>query len=291
MLSHKTLHAAGTAALIVAASVSAASAADMLRGAPPPPPPVPMAAPIGGDSGFYLRGDVGYGYNTYSKLESFPAAAGTTVVSNDSLRGSIVVGAGVGYQVNSWLRGDVTIEHRTAATARFRETNNSFGQTYVNDSRNSNTAIVGLVNGYVDLGTWNRFTPFVGAGVGFRNIRMGDVFDYAPQNAGATAGVGSYGMAPAKTSTGLAWALHAGVGYEVASNLKLELGYRYLNMGTPRSANLNCTNGGTGAVTACGWGHRIKDYGAHDIRFGVRYLFADAAPAPAYMPGPLVRKY
>lgn len=290
MLNHKTLHAGSLAIIALAASASAASAADMLRGAPPPPP-VPVAAAISNDSGFYLRGDVGYGYNTYNKLQSWPAAAGTTTITNDSLRGAIIVGAGVGYQANSWLRGDVTVEYRSAAHARFRETNVNGGQTYVNDSSNNNTAVVGLVNGYVDLGTWNRFTPFVGAGVGFRAVTMRDIFDYAPLNAGATAGAGSYGSAPSKTSTGLAWALHAGVGYEVSSNLKLELGYRYLNMGTPRSANLNCTNGFTGAVTPCAWGHRIKDYASHDIRFGVRYLFADATPAPAYMPGPLVRKY
>jgi opacity protein-like surface antigen len=288
MLSLKTLRATGMTALLLATSATTALAADMLGA--PPPPPVPMAAPVlGGDSGFYLRGDIGYGTQTYSRLQSHPAAAGTTTRSKEFLRGTLTAGVGMGYQFNSWLRTDATVEYRSPSAMGFRETNVSGGQTYVNDNTGNISAVVALANAYVDLGTWNRFTPFVGAGVGVRSASFRDVRDHAPFGAGATAGVGSYGSAPDKTSTGLAWALHAGVGYDVSSNLKLELGYRYLNMGTLGSSNLNCTNGGTGVVTPCGWHNRVKNWASHDVRFGVRYLFAEAAPA--YAPGPLVRKY
>lgn len=272
MLNAKTLRATSVAALLLG-TAGAASAADMMTA--PPPPPVPTAAPMGGDSGFYLRGDVGVGVYDHASITTQPPLAGLSTL-NSSIDSTVIGGVGVGYQVNSFLRGDVTGEYRFNANHRHVD-------FFTGPPINSNLitgkigGFVGLANGYIDLGTWNRITPFVGAGVGVASMTMGKTTDY-----NLTAG-GIGGTGPAKTSTHLAWAIHAGLGYDLGSNWKAEVAYRYLNIGNVNGGTVTC-------VGACPYYVRIKDLASHDIRFGFRYIFADAAPM-GYAPGPLVRKY
>ena len=81
-----------------------------------------------------------------------------------------------------------------------------------------------LANAYVDLGTWNCFTPFVGAGIGGAYNTLHDFSDVGIPTAGR-----GFGRNPSQWN--LAWALYAGVAYEVTRNFKVELAYRYLNYG------------------------------------------------------------
>ena len=76
-----------------------------------------------------------------------------------------------------------------------------------------------MANGYFDLGTWYCITPFVGGGVGIA----------AHKFAGLTDSGG--GVATDATPTNFAWAVMAGLALNVTPNLKIELGYRYLDMG------------------------------------------------------------
>jgi hypothetical protein len=73
--------------------------------------------------------------------------------------------------------------------------------------------------------------------------------------------------------------------------VKLELAYRYLNMGTAESGAINCVNSNGCVVEK----HRY-DLASQDIKLGMRWMFdTAAAPAPAaYYPPPeppIVRKY
>ncbi len=88
-----------------------------------------------------------------------------------------------------------------------------------------------LANGYVDLGTWWCVTPFIGAGIGtaynrisgFRDDGFGDSFGVArPSSFVYAADAGKWNFA---------WALHAGLGYQVTPDVTLELGYSYVNLG------------------------------------------------------------
>jgi len=40
----------------------------------------------------------------------------------------------------------------------------------------------------------------------------------------------------------LAWDVQAGLTYNVNNNLKIDLSWRYLNVGSPQSAVVNCQN-------------------------------------------------
>lgn len=295
----------------VVAMTSLAQAADL---PPPPLEPAPMMAPPD-FSGWYLRGDVGFGVQTGNinpvinpnPLIGAPANAFNSFY-NPSVSMAGEFGAGVGYQINNWLRFDVTGEYHGGSHFQALEQVGippaaGYAQGYQNANfyRGDMSSIVGLFNGYIDIGTWYGVTPFVGAGVGVSQNRMSGLtdngFTYTPSvftNGGAPTG-GYFGNG---TKTSFAWALMTGLDFNVTDNLKLELGYRYLNLGKFTSGSSNCFNG-TGAgggfsLANCGGSGNYLSTGnlsSQDFRIGLRWTFAET---PSYAPAPeqpLVRKY
>ena len=275
MASFKALCLAGVASLVA----FAANAADLL----PPPPPPPLLPPVvfGGD--WYLRGDVGVGIaDLRTRSSTFAYNVPDARYEESSLDDSAFIDAGVGYRFNEYFRADVTGEYRAAAQYSAVE---SYNQGYYfkpqtayrgyDDYRGSIRAIDGLVNGYVDAGTWFGVTPWAGAGVGVADVNVGTIID---QGQG-----GGFGYSSAHSSTNFAWALMAGLDFHVTRNLVLELGYRYLNLGSVSSGTIYCQN-----QTPCP--NEVQHYkiASNDIRLGFRYLFAGYAPPP---PPPLIAKY
>jgi opacity protein-like surface antigen len=266
-------------AAVGASVATAATAADLL---PPPPMPPPYVEPEFG--GWYLRGDIGVGINQIdefrSSLQPFNAlggAAPAVATSFTEIGDSTLFGAGVGYQFNHWLRADVVGEYRTSAAYRVGEAYTAFcPATFCADNYTANNkSWLFLANGYVDLGTWRGVTPYVGAGIGAAFHRFGDVTDI---------GLGQ-GLALGRSQTNFAWAVMGGLGYSITPNLKLELGYRYLDMGRLTSNPILCSN-----VTECFYETHSYRATAHDLRLGFRYALA-GEPAPVFAPPPLVRKY
>ncbi len=286
MGSLRALTLAGAVAMLAAPTtiVPAALAADVL-------PPVPQleAAPVAGavvGSGFYLRGDLGAGFDEPASRTSTFAAPYTMGALNawygdTSMATSFIAGLGVGYQFNSWFRGDVTGEYRSAAT--YRASNYYSGSTApcvglpsgVCGDNYSGQVSVGLflVNGYVDLGSWSGFTPYVGAGVGLADYSMGKLTDTSMQisNPGA-------GMSGATSSANFAWALMAGVAYQLGPNLLVDVTYRYVNMGQINSAPISCN-------AVCFHESQHFDLWSNDVLFGLRWLL------PAYAPPIVTAKY
>jgi len=275
MGSIKALFIAG--ALVVGAPCLA-SAADLLP--PPPPPLVPVTF-----SGWYLRGDVGVGAATISDLRS-TFDAGFVVPGDEfdsrTVGDSAFVDFGVGYQFNNWFHADITGEYRTAAPFHAIESYTpptcpiTGGRCYDNYTGSISNIVV-LANGYLDLGTWWGFTPYIGAGVGVADHIVAGLTDI-----GTT--VGGFGFAPDQSSASLAWAAMAGLGYMVTPNLRLEIGYRYLDMGTVTTGPIHCTN-----TPFCGDEVQRFHLASNDIRLGMRWIFADLPPPPPAFP--VVAKY
>ncbi len=285
MRSLKTLAIAGATTVVLAAvSATVAIAGDL------PPPPVPQGitpAPMfaSNDSGFYLRGDIGGGINTDGKHSISGTPVGTTLVgSNEHIGGSPIMGIGIGYAANNWLRFDGTLEYRGTTTLSSKDTYTTTppGFAGTDTYRGNVRSVVGLVNGYVDLGTWNCFTPYIGAGVGFSNNRISEFRDIGAATLPFPGT--SYNAYRSGSNTNFAWALMAGTSYDVSSNLKLDFGYRYLNYGKARTS---------GSLPLGLYTYTQKDLASHDFRLGMRWVFADkgyAAPPPAYS-APIVRKF
>jgi opacity protein-like surface antigen len=308
MGSFKTLALAGA---LLAGATAVASAADLRGPLPAGLPPAPIAAPIAEVSGWYLRGDIGIGALDARKFSYSDNPAGISFHGKD-FNSQIFGGVGIGYQYNSWLRFDVTGEYRSRSS--FNVSDKYSGRNtgvdcngVVNaavdcgfDGGNRNTgsisSTVGLVNAYVDLGTWHGITPFVGVGVGMTQNRVSGVSDqgYATNtlyNTGTNVAIGAatsptYGYAANGTRTGLAYALMAGLAYEVTPNYKVELGYRYLNLGKFQTGTYTCAGGCTNAYSL-----QARGLEAHEFRIGMRWMLGGPsyAAAPAYPP-PYVQK-
>ena len=274
MSSVKKVFAAGaTAATMLGGQ---ASAADM-----PQPPIVYQPAPVVVNQfdGWYLRGDIGITNQQVKSFEnvSFATAPGFRFLDEPAFDSGLMVGLGVGYQYNDWLRFDITGEYRgkTRFTGLDRYT------TGTNDYTGSKSEWLFLANAYLDLGTWWCITPFIGAGVGVANLTIGNYRDI-----NEIAGGG--GWAKDNTETNFAWALHAGASYAVTKSFAVELSYRYLNLGDGKSGdtiNLDGTNLVDNPTT-------VKDITSHDVRLGVRWTccedntvnrpYAPAMPTPVY---------
>lgn len=293
MGSLKTLALAGAMALGASAVAKAAD----FPVAPPPPPPEPVALRGTLSSGIYLRGDVGVGITNYGSYEQreLRQNGGTFIATQDSST-AFFAGVGVGYRFNNWFRIDGTFEYRGGKTIGATDLvyNRWIGGDQYNTYKGNLTSMVALFNAYVDLGTWNCLTPYIGAGIGYASNRITGLTDQGIQNDTRWANlyVPTLGTGGDGTKSGLAWALMAGVGYEVNKNLTLEVGYRYLNLGDAESGRITY---GFGAGS--GGPLKVKSIDSHDIKIGMRWNFGDPdccgpKEQPIYAPAThVVRKY
>lgn len=223
-------------------------------------------------NGWYLRGDIGITNQQLGKLENsiLPASAREVSLDFDSAG---LFGLGVGYQFNNWFRVDVTGEYRSASDFTGLHVING---TDTDEYRAKKTEWLFLANAYVDLGTWWCMTPFVGAGIGASRVSISGFTDINTPNAGVAFGAD-------RSKWNLAWALHAGVGYQATKNLTLELAYRYTHLGDGITGDVVTYNG----VNDFNNPTTFKNINSHDLKLGLRWTCCDDPPPP---PPPLVRK-
>jgi opacity protein-like surface antigen len=262
-----------------------------------PPPPMPIMAlrgAVGAElSGWYLRGDIGVSAQRYKSFDytqtnyAFNWPASWRIDQHDQ-KDSTFFSVGIGYQFGGWFRADVTGEYRQSSKGKALGSYSEFCNAdrcfdlYDWDHQ----ASVFMANAYIDLGTWWCFTPFFGVGVGGAYHTFDTMTDIGFNN-GST----GFGYSSARYSDWtFAWALHAGVAYEVSKTLKIELAYRYLDLGSPNTSIINC-----GAFGCAGNGPRayytLTDLYANELKLGVRWLIdcCDVPPPPP-PPPPLMRR-
>jgi opacity protein-like surface antigen len=264
-------------ATLLVFATGAARAADYPQPPPAPPPyiPPPPQECCNTDN-WYLRGFVGVGMNGNYKLDYEPAPANVGngfVFQSNSISDAMFIGGGVGYEFNNWLRFEATAEYRSRARVyAFGSYPPSGLDTYEGYLK----SWVFLANAFVDLGTWDCWTPFVGAGIGTSYLQLADFTDVNPN--------GGFGFGRNPSSWNLAWALYAGVSYNVSKNFKIDLTYRYLNYGSITDT-VDC-NGGCNADS-----FKFKNLYSNDIMLGLRWTCCETAPPPpryVYTPPPYV---
>jgi opacity protein-like surface antigen len=251
---------------------SGAFAADMPI-APYAPPPLEDFG------GWYLRGDIGFSNQRVNHLDT-PGYhdPGITVPPTIGLGfdAAGIFGVGGGYRFNNWFRADLTGEYRGNANLHGLDIVQFNGGVIGTDEyHGSKSEWLVLANAYADLGTWWCVTPFIGAGIGTSRNTISNFLDVNTPNLGVA-------YAPTASKWNFAWALHAGLAYEVSPGLTLELAYRYVNLGDGVTGALTDFTGFTRGRTM-----QFKDITSSDVKFGLRW---ELSSPPAYEPPPLVRK-
>lgn len=254
--------AAGLAILLGA---PVAGAADLYV---PEPVPYEEPAPVVQASGWYLRGDVSYDFNDMDGAHYYPGGGRADFTSTD-LDDSWNLGVGAGYQINNWLRTDVTGDYMFKADFEGTTAGTCPGGGPCSSVERSSVSLLSLLaNAYVDLGTYSGITPYIGAGIGGTHV------DWDDFNGTTNCGVGcsttsSYN---GKSSWRFTYALMAGASVDLTCNLKLDAGYRYRHIeGGPMFDGL----AGTGAGFDDG-------FDVHEVRGGLRYTFGGCAQPPVY---------
>lgn len=253
--------AVAAVALIAGATLSGALAADLSA---PPLMEAPAAEPVvEWGSGWYLRGDVTV---TDDKRDPMMRLPGDVSGAN---RSRIGYGAdlGFGYQFSDMLRADATAgfasRSKQALTSTYRCTLVAANQTgsCTESAFTRVDRIPLLANAYVDLGNFGGLRPYLGAGVGVAFLNAAwDRQAYFNGNSPVQYDVQTtvYGQSPnlgKKTYTKFAYALMAGVGYDIRDGVTFDIGYRYLDMGTLKLP-------GAGVST---------NQREHQLRIGLRY--------------------
>jgi opacity protein-like surface antigen len=250
----------------------------------PPPPPPPVIHEFGG---WYIRGDIGMTNQSVGELDNalFATATGFRIIDKNFESG-MLFGLGVGYKWNSWLRFDVTAEYRGETGFHGMDVYTCGAETCFNNYTGKKSEWLYLANIYADLGTWGGFTPFVGAGLGFARIGIHSFRDAGIDEARNP----TLAYAESDYKWNFAWALHAGLAYEVTKNFTIELAYRYVYLGHGQSGDIIAYDGTNSIRNPM----QFRDIDSHDLKLGVRYLFA-TAPTQQYQVQqvfqPLMRRF
>jgi len=274
---------------------------------PPPPPPPPVMVPqpvvyqtVNEWGGWYLRGDIGI---SAQKFTDFPHHQTNSAfqwptdwkIEHTDIKDAAFFALGVGYHFTKFLRADLTGEYRQSTKVKVT---GSYGPPPAGGCNTDrcfdvydfdHQATLVMINAYLDLGQWWCFTPFVGFGIGAAYHTFSSVTDYGFNNGSA-----GFGFSSDKTTSDwtFAWAIHAGIGYEVTKSMTVELAYRYLSLGSPDTSVINC--GGNGCMsTGPRAFYTMTDLTANELRLGVRFRFDCCEvppPPPPPPPPPLMRR-
>ncbi len=221
------------ASVIGFSAINAGIAAELA----PPPPPRYVEIVDEQPSCLYVRGDVGGAFYERPTITKQGAlwGSGTNSATDENVASQPFIEAGIGCQVTDNMRIEVTGGYRFKAS--LTEAFNGLDADL--------STYTGFVNAYWDITNYNGFTPYLGGGVGVAYNRL----------TGVNLPVG----ASDASRLDLAYNLTAGLSYDLTSNVKMDLGYRYVNLGFARS------NGAT-PIT-------VDNLEAHEIKLGVRFQF------------------
>jgi opacity protein-like surface antigen len=248
---------------------------------------VPEYVPVEIGNGWYLRGDVSYSFS--NRLSGgvdnrlYDPASGSYSngrFSNPSIGSDFGYGVGAGYQFFDWLRADATVDTQQISFSGATNTASPcvppasgdrswLGTTCRTSDGADANAWAFMANAYADLGTYAKFTPYVGAGAGFSLVNWSNL-DKQRYCQGAlcpatNAGTASYG---GQSDWRFTWQLMAGIAYDVTKNLKLDLGYRYRRIAGGDMHGWDVTNTSLGAT---GGYSSDKGYSQHAVNVGLRY--------------------
>jgi opacity protein-like surface antigen len=261
----------GTTAIFLAASgLGAANAADLMVKAPPPAPavykPFYIEAEVGGGFFNLTNADPGIIYGCASDNGPF-CSPGEAYGAKIWGGGGPVVGGRLGWQFNPMFRADVSVNVMAfTAAGKISEIDGSCGTRGSCGLNNTKSAIsiVTLLNGYIELGgilgsNAGHWHPYVTGGVGFAHNKVGAnciSCDYGAEN-------------EAGTTDHFAWAVGAGARIDIFQDFKMDIAYRYYDLGSFQSGLNGTQSPNPDDVN----GRDSFKAGAHTVVVGLVYPF------------------
>ena len=275
----------GFAAVVITMGLAAqASAFDE-----PPPidaPEIDTGAIAATTDGWYIRGDIGYNASvdsdapTFRTLDFDNGGYQTQTFDNSRFSNEPTFNIGAGYQFNDFFRADATLDYFTSTFKAKTEGINVNGVTGLTPCgrslnganafcsyRQQDMSALGLLaNGYVDLGTYWGLTPYVGAGAGMSYVKWDSVDE---QTVNGPAFSSSDLKHEGDDSWRFTYALMAGLSYDVATNIKIDFGYRFSQIDGGDMFSFNQSETDRGA-----FGAKARDQGLtrHEFRTGIRVV-------------------
>ncbi|MCC8417829.1 MAG: outer membrane beta-barrel protein [Rickettsia endosymbiont of Bryobia graminum] len=165
-----------------------------------------------------------------------------------------IFGAGVGYYMMDNLRTDLTLDFLTEAKFKKTFTNTTTGNAIHLKHKGDNIMSV-MVNAYYDLYEFGIFRPFIGAGIGWGQVKE-------KINALDTV-TGLADNYSTKKTNNFVYQLSVGGGFDITQDIRGELSYRWVDYGkTKHARNQVPVNGKLYGKTR---------YATHNIVLGARF--------------------
>ena len=242
---------AAVSAAFIAVPALPAQAADLGYGSVkdiPPPPPSGRA--------WYLKGTIGMKNPEPGSIYINEPSFSDHTVHHTDIKSSALYGLGIGVEHSRWLRFDMTGEYRGKQLFLAQDSYPGGTNEYTADLE----SWLGLFNVYIDIGTWRGITPYVGGGIGVAWIDVQGFKDVNVPNNSVF-----YGDRD-KSTTNFAWALYAGLSYDVTPQFTVDLAYRYTDLGDAHTGRATAFDGSSSYS-----GLEIRDITSHDLLLSARY--------------------
>jgi opacity protein-like surface antigen len=200
----------------------------------------------------YLRSDVGYSFGNGPKATWGNIYSTGNETIEDSWFTETGLGCGSGArgfraEVMFGYRGERDLDVNVAAPGDPNAVLHTTLTTYTV-----------MTNVYYDMGTFNRLTPYIGAGLGMAYHIVDDVnFTNSPV---------LFNRIHGDRDLAFAWSVMAGFGYQVNERTILDIGYRYIDLGKATSERHDNAGGVNPRAV-------FDDLTAHEIRVGLRWHF------------------
>ncbi|MBL4732606.1 MAG: porin family protein [Rhizobiaceae bacterium] len=236
-------------------------------------------------SGWYLRGHLGYSKANSGNQVYTGDTVNFNLTRQDSDEQGYSAGLGFGYTFNPYFRMDVTADYYgdrnwTGLSQRLAtRAGDTGGERYATD----NTAYELTnysVNGYVSLGRFGGFSPYIGAGVGLADVKWANhvftglcVMDVGEGCNGYDAHSSNSGRETTKLALGtlngasdqvVTYSLIGGFDYRLDKNWLIDFEYKHTNVPGGLSLQHRINNGVTVSSVS-------EDFSVHDFRVGLRY--------------------
>lgn len=229
----------------------------------------PTIASAGEQIGVYVAPKIIYGLTQMDSVKAHGSAYGGSdslrigSKTDDSFGGSIAVGYDFEKKSGVPIRAELEYAGFSGAEAQ-KTLYDGYGSHKFKQNFNIQTL---FVNAYWDIDTGTQLTPYLGAGlgVGFINtkLRYSGAYDQLIEGSASTG---------SKNVTNFAWNVGAGLGYDITDNWTLDVGYRFVGLGSVKTKTKTFNDSLGLGLEAEAYGKTSNLY-QHQLAVGVRYTF------------------